>query len=282
VIASLVIVFREMLEMVLVVSVLLTATRGLPGSRLWIMLGCATGLLGAVFFGVFMAQMEASFSGNGEPMFNAALLLLAAILIAWTVLWMSRHGREAGQRMQQIGKSVGGGERPFLSLAVVSMAAVMREGSEAVFFLFGAAQGIADDGWSMLIGGISGAIAALALGTMLYLGMVRIPMKSLFGIIGWMLMLLAAGMASQAAGNLVAIDWLPAIVDPLWNSAALLPQDSLPGELLHVLIGYDEAPSAMQVLVFVLSLLLMSVMYYRFQSPSRGSPSRSASEAKVA
>ncbi|WP_018295254.1 FTR1 family iron permease [Mariprofundus ferrooxydans] len=268
-IASMVIVFREMLEMVLVVGVLLAATRGLPGSRLWITLGSGAGLLGAVFFGVFMEQMETSFGGNGEFLFNAALLLMAATLIAWTVLWMSRHGREAGQRMQQVGHSVSRGELPFLSLAVVSMAAVMREGSEAAFFLFGAAQGMGADNGSMLLGGILGAVMALVLGALFYLGMIRIPMKALFGVIGWMLMLLAAGMASQAAWNLVAIDWLPAMIDPLWNSAALLSQQSLPGELLHILIGYDEAPSAMQVLVFILSLTVMGILYYRLQPPMK-------------
>ncbi|WP_167632439.1 FTR1 family iron permease [Mariprofundus ferrooxydans] len=268
-IASMVIVFREMLEMVLVIGVLLAATRGLPGSRLWITLGSGAGLLGAVFFGVFMEQMETSFGGNGEFLFNAALLLMAATLIAWTVLWMSRHGREAGQRMQQVGNSVSRGELPFLSLAVVSMAAVMREGSEAAFFLFGAAQGMGADNGSMLLGGILGAVMALVLGALFYLGMIRIPMKALFGIIGWMLMLLAAGMASQAAWNLVAIDWLPAMIDPLWNSAALLSQQSLPGELLHILIGYDEAPSAMQVLVFILSLTVMGILYYRLKPPMK-------------
>jgi len=275
--ASMVIVFREMLEMALVVGVLLAATSGLPESRRWIALGSGIGLLGAAFFGVFMEQMEATFDGDGEFLFNAALLTLAATLIAWTVLWMSKHGREAGQRMQQVGKSVAGGELPFVSLAVVSMAAVMREGSEAVFFLFGAAQGIATDGWSMLMGGSMGAVAALALGTLLYLGMVRIPMKSLFTVVGWMLMLLAAGMASQAAWNLVAIEWLPAIVDPLWNTATVLSQESMLGELLHVMIGYDEAPSAMQVIIFALSLTLMSVLYYRFQAPAR--PATAAAQA---
>lgn len=264
-IASLVIVFREMLEMVLVIGVLMAATRGLAASRAWIAMGSAVGLAGAAFFGVFMEQMESSFGGNGEFLFNAVLLSMASMLIAWTVLWMRQHGRQASQHMQQVGQSVGRGELSFVALAMVSMAAVMREGSEAVFFLFGAAQGIAGDGWSMLIGGLLGALAALALGGMLYLGMIRMAMKPLFTVVGWLLMLLAAGMASQAAWNLVAIGWLPAIADPLWNSAALLPQQSVAGELLHVLMGYDEAPTAMQVMVFALSLAVMIHFNYRRQ-----------------
>ncbi|MDQ6981440.1 MAG: FTR1 family protein [Mariprofundus sp.] len=265
-ISSMVIVFREMLEMVLVVGVLLAATRGLTGSRFWIGLGVFGGLLGAAFLAVFMEQMEASFDGDGEFIFNAVVLLLASALIAWTVFWMSKHGRAMGQRMKQVGGSVKEGDLPYTALAVVALSAVMREGSEAAFFLFGAAQGISEDGWSMLFGGLMGAGGALAMGSLLYFGLVRISLKRLFSVVGWLLMLLAAGMASQAASNLVMIGWLPPLVDPLWNSSALLSSGSIFGELLHVLVGYDDQPSALQVIVFAVSLSMMVTLYYRLQS----------------
>lgn len=264
-ISSLVIVFREMLEMSLVVGILLAATRGLAGSRRWIGLGICGGLLGAVTVAVFMAELEGSFEGNGEFLFNAAVLLLAAILIAWTVFWMTQHGRELTAHMQHVGQAVKVGQLPYKSLAVVSLAAVMREGSEAVFFLFGASQSVKDEGWALLIGGLLGAVAALVTGMLIYYGLVRVPVRKLLSIVGWLLMLLAAGMASQAAWNLVAIDWLPPLVDTLWNSSAWLPQESFLGELLHVLVGYDEAPSGMQFIVFVLALILMGLTYHRLQ-----------------
>ena len=272
-ISSLVIVFREMLEMVLVVGVLMAATRGMPGSRHWIALGVFGGLMGAVFFGLFMEQMESAFEGDGEFIFNAVVLLLASVLISWTVFWMSRHGREMSERMKQVGSSVKEGDLPHTALTVVALSAVMREGSEAAFFLFGAAQGIGDEGWSMLIGGLTGAVAALLAGGLLYFGLVRIPVKRMFSIAGWLLMLLAAGMASQAAWNLVAIEWLPPVVDTLWNSSSVLPQESLLGEVLHVLIGYDDQPSGLQVIVFVVSLTVLASLYYRLQSHA-GSASR--------
>jgi len=148
------------------------------------------------------------------------------------------------------------------------LSAVMREGSEAAFFLFGAAQGISEDGWSMFMGGMMGAGVALLVGSLLYLGLVRIPLKQLFSVIGWLLMLLAAGMASQAASNLVMIEWLPPLIDPLWNSSALLSTDSMFGELLHVLVGYDDQPSGLQVIVFAVSLAVMATFYYRQQAGS--------------
>jgi high-affinity iron transporter len=267
-IASLVIVFREMLEMVLVVGVLLAATSGMHGSRQWIGLGIFGGLIGAVFFGLFMEQMENAFEGDGEFIFNAVVLLLASVLISWTVFWMSRHGREMSMRMKEVGNSVKQGDLPHRALVVIAFSAVMREGSEAAFFLFGAAQGMGEEGWSMLIGGLTGAAAALLVGGLLYFGLVRIPVKQMFSVAGWLLMLLAAGMASQATWNLVTIEWLPPVVDTLWNSSAVLSQESLPGEVLHVLIGYDDQPSGLQVIVFVLSLTILASLYYRLQSQS--------------
>jgi len=258
--------------MVLVVGILMAATRGMPGSRQWIGLGVFGGLTGAVFFGLFMEQMENSFKGDGEFIFNAAVLLLASALISWTVFWMSRHGGEMSARMKQVGSSVKEGELPGRVLAIVALSAVMREGSEAAFFLFGAAQGIGEEGWSMLIGGLTGAAAALLVGGLLYFGLVRIPIKQLFSIAGWLLMLLAAGMVSQATWNLVAIEWLPPVVDTLWNSSSVLSQESLLGEVLHVLIGYDDQPSGLQVIVFVVSLAILASLYYRLQSHAGPAP----------
>lgn len=265
-ISSLVIVFREMLEMVLVVGVLLAATRSLSGSRYWIGMGVFGGLMGALFFGLFMEQMEASFEGNGEFVFNALILFVASILIAWTVFWMNKHGREMSQRMKEVGGSVQAGDLPYTALAVVTLSAVMREGSEAVFFLFGAAQSVQADGWSILTGGVLGAGLALVIGALLYFGLARIPVKQLFNVAGWMLMLLAAGMASQATWNLVVIDVLPPLIDPLWNSSTVLSSESLLGEMLHVLIGYDDQPSGLQVIVFAVSLTVMVTIHYRTQT----------------
>jgi len=90
----------------------------------------------------------------------------------------------------------------------------------------------------------------------------------LFGVIGWVLIVLAAGMASQAVENLVMIDMLPALVDPLWNTSAWLPQSGMIGEVLRVMTGYSDQPSGMQMLVFVLALVLMALLNRYVRSSS--------------
>ncbi len=267
--SALVIVFREMLEMALVIGVLLAATRGLAGSRAWIGLGIAGGLFGAVVVAVFMEELESSISGSGEFIFNAGVLLTAALLIAWTVIWMSEHGQQMSARMRQIGASVSEGGLPSTALALVALSAVMREGSEAVFFLFGAVRTVPTDGWSLFIGGLLGAGAALAIGSVLYLGLSRIPLKRLFSVASWLLMFMAAGMVSEAAANLVIIEWLPALGERLWDISGLLSTQNLFGDFLHVLIGYDPAPSGIQLLAYGLALTIMVTLYRRAQSRPR-------------
>jgi len=266
--SAMIIVFREVLEMSIVLGVLLAATTGSVQSRRWIGFGTLLGLLGAIVVALFMEELESSMSGDGEYVFNAIVLALASFLIAWTVIWMAKHGREMSVRMRQVGQSVADGDLPGTALFFVTLAAVMREGSEAVFFLFGAAQSAQQDGWDIVWGGVVGLFLGAIVGFILYRGLVRIPVKHMFLVVGWLLMLLAAGMASQAAANLIIVDMLPALVDRLWDSSALLSMESVVGEFLHVLMGYDDRPSAMQVLVFVVFLISVFMIKHRSEHVS--------------
>jgi len=263
-ISAWVIVFREVLEMALVLGVLLAATKGAQYSQRWIGLGMLGGLLGAIVIALLMDEMESSLDGRGEYVFNAVILFLASCLLAWTVLWMSQHGRAMSQRMKQVGSAVSSGDLPSTALFFISLSAVMREGSEAVFFLFGAAQAGDSDGLQMLLGGLLGILTGATVGFVLYRGLAKIPVKALFMVLSWLLMLLAAGMASQAAANLTLIDVLPVLIDSLWDSSSWLSMDSMLGELLHVLMGYDDQPNAMQVLVFTVFLMgMIGLKQYR-------------------
>jgi len=265
-ISSWVIVFREVLEMALVLGVLLAATKGAQHSRRWIGFGMLTGLFGAIVVALLMEEMEASVNGDGEFIFNAVVLSIASCLLAWTVLWMSQHGKAMAMRMKHIGSSVTAGDLPTTALFVVALSAVMREGSEAVFFLFGAAEAGKSDAWNILSGSLLGMLSGACVGYILYRGLLHIPMKSLFSVLGWLLMLLAAGMASQAAVNLTLIEVLPPLVDTLWNTSSWLPAESIIGEVLHVMIGYDDQPNAMQVLVFSVFLIAMIVLKHQRQT----------------
>jgi high-affinity iron transporter len=254
-----IIVFRETLEAALIVSIVMAATVGIPGRNAWVGLGLVAGVLGAVLVAGFAATIAAAAAGMGQEVFNAGVLLIAVVMLGWHTVWMASHGRALAAEVRAVGDAVAGGTRPLWALAVVVGVAVLREGSETVLFLYGIAAGGEDGAFAMLTGGLVGVAAGAALGAALYLGLLRIPLRHLFTVTNWMVMLLAAGMAAQAAGFLVQADLLPTLGDSLWDTSFLVRDDSITGKLLHTLIGYVSEPTGIQLLFWVATLAAITL-----------------------
>ncbi len=266
--AAAIIVFREVLEAALVAGIVLAATRGIAGSRAWIAGGAGLGLVGAMALAAFADVLTDAFAGSGQEVFNAAILALAVLMLAWHNCWMARHGREMAVEMKAVGDAVSSGERPLWMLAVVVGVAVLREGAETVLFL----TGIAADGHQTAVDTALGAVAGLAgggvMGAVLYLGLLAVPTRALFRVTSTLVTLLAAGMAAQAANLLIAAGWLNIGTRPLWDSSPLLAQDSLAGRLLHTLIGYVDRPSPSQLAAWAVTVLAITALTRRL-APAR-------------
>jgi high-affinity iron transporter len=268
--ANLLLVFREVLEAALIVSIVAAATRGVARRGRWIGGGIALGVLGAVLVAMFAGSIAEAMSGMGQEWFNAAVLLAAVAMIGWHVIWMSKHGRELAHQMKEVGNAVSSGNRPLTALLVVVAIAVLREGSEVVLFGYGLlASGESVGG--LALGGALGLLAGVALGFALYFGLLKIPMKHFFSATNGLLVLLAAGLASEAAGKLVQADALPTLVDTLWDSSWLLSDGSIVGKALHILVGYTAQPSGMQMLFYAatIALLLLGMRITRRPAPVR-------------
>lgn len=249
-------VFREVLEAALIITIVAAATRGVPRRWAWIAGGTALGVIGAVIVAGFAGVIEEALDGTGQELFNAGVLLAAVLMIGWHVVWMSSHGRELAQQMQTLGHAVKAGSSALTMLLVVVALAVLREGSEIVLFLYGMAAAGAGIG-DLLSGVPLGLVGGVAVGCALYFGLLRIPLRHFFSATNAMLVLLAAGLASTATRFLVQADWLPALGTQLWNSSALLSNGSVPGQALHILIGYDARPSGIQIVFYLATVLLL-------------------------
>src|SRR5579863_9115401 len=251
-----VIVFREVLEAALIIGIVMAASRGVLGRGLWVSGGIAAGVLGACLVALFAATIAAAAQGMGQELFDAGILFAAVCMLGWHNIWMSSHGRELAASAVKLGNEVRSGARPLWALAFVVALAVLREGSEIVLFLYGIALGGDGGPVAMVIGGVIGLALGVAAGATIYWGLVAIPMRLLFGVTSWLILLLAAGLASQGAAFLMQADLLPALGTNLWDTSFLLSDQSLPGRILHTLIGYSAQPAGIQV-VFYLSTLLI-------------------------
>jgi high-affinity iron transporter len=257
--ASLIVVFREVLEAGLIIGIVLAATQAVPQRGRWIVGGVAAGVLGALLLASFAGALSEAIGGNGQEVFNASVLLVAVVMLAWHVLWMARHGREMALQMRAVGEAVAVGQKSLLALAVVVALAVLREGAEVVLFLYGIAASTSASAGALVAGAALGIGAGAAVSWLLYRGLLTIPVRHLFSVTGVLIALLAAGMAGQAAAILAGADLIPAWGFDIWNTSALLPENSLTGRTLHVLIGYSERPVGVQVAAYaaVLAALLL-------------------------
>ena len=110
-------------------------------------------------------------------------------------------------------------------------------------------------------------------GVLTYLGLVRIPPRTLFATTTVLIALLAAGMAAQAVAFLEKANWLTAMDNVVWDSGWLLSDASLLGKALHTLIGYTDQPTAMQLTVYLAILLVTFVLMRFYGAPVKAVPS---------
>lgn len=252
-----IVIFREILEIALILGVVLAATQGLPGRGRWVVLGFLGGAAGASLVAVFAEAIANAAEGIGQELFNAGILLTAALVIGWTVLWMKKHAREMTAHLKKIGRDVVEGNAPRYSLALVIMLAILREGSEIVLFTYGmlaAGQPVA----TIVSGSVVGLVTGGGIGALLYFGLVTLPTRYIFQVTTWLLVLLTAGMASVAAKFLASAGYFASLSSPVWDTSALLSEEGVVGKVFHALLGYTARPLGIQV-VFYLAVLFLLV-----------------------
>jgi high-affinity iron transporter len=254
---SAIIVFREVLEAALIIGIIAAATRSMPARNFWLVIGVLAGVVGSVIVATLTGELAELAEGMGQELFNAAVLGLAAVMLAWHNIWMARHGAQMARDAKQLGQDVGSSKREMSALALVIALAVLREGSETVLFLYGMLAGGGESLLSVLGGGALGMLVGALAGYGLYAGFINMPMRWFFAATSGFILLLAAAMASQVARFLSQADVLPSLATPLWDSSWLLDNGSLLGRFLHTLIGYEAMPAGIQVVFYVATLLII-------------------------
>ena len=258
--ASALVIFREVLEAALVVGIIMAATQGLPRRDFWVATGIFGGVAGSLVVAAFTNAIASAAEGMGHELLNAAILFTAVAVLGWSIVWMRRHGRELSAHARNVGQGVNEGAIPIHMLAVVIGLSVLREGAEAVLFLYGIAASSGDSGALLLLGGIIGLLGGAAVGYLMYLGLIRIAARHLFGVTSWLLALLAAGLASQGAGQLIGAGVLPPLMPSVWDTSAILSERNIIGQILHTLVGYDSRPALIQVLFYAATLGSIALM----------------------
>ena len=275
-IGALIIVFREVIEAGLIVGIVLAVTQRVEGRGPAVTLGLTGGLAGASLVAVFAGAISQALAGYGQELFNAAILAVAVVMLAWHNIWMAKHGRVLAQEMRTVGEAVAKGAKTLAALSVVVGIAVLREGSEVALFLYGIVVSGGGTALELLAGGVLGLVLGGLVSVATWRGLVKIPAKSLFQVTGALIAVMAAGMAAQCAAFLEKANVLTLLDQTAWDTSKWLSEKSVTGRVLHTLLGYTDQPSIMQVLVYVVALVVIFGLMRLFRP---GAPKPAAAAA---
>jgi high-affinity iron transporter len=222
--------------------------RGLP----WLWGGVGAGLLLATGLALVLLGLATWLDDTAQEWFQALMALVACGLVVQMVVWMRRHGRGL-KRELEAGASEQVGADHWWGLLFLVMIAVAREGSETVVFLYGTilSSSAAGQTGAMLLAGLGGFAVALLSFWLLQLGGRIITWRRFFRLTEILLLLLAGALLMAATDRLISLDALPALVDPLWDSAWLLDAGGGVGKILADFAGYRATPALSQVLLWL-------------------------------
>ncbi len=252
-----IVVFREILEIALILGILSAATKDIEGSRKWILGGLALGLASSIILAFFTDQISESLDGMGQEFFNGLVLLGAAFMIGWTVLWMQKHAKSISGELKRLGNSVREGKKPAYVLLVVVLLSVLREGMEIVLFSYSYyISGIAIT--PITLGIIIGTLFGAGVGFALYFGLLKAFGKYFFIVTSWLLIFFACGVSASGIGFWINAGIIPALGAPALDLSQILSQHSLFGKFLHIFFGYIDQPAGSQLFIYFVTLIVIS------------------------
>jgi high-affinity iron transporter len=256
---ALVIVWRESLEAMLVIGVLLSwiarqplvAEQRVLKRGLWG--GGATGVGLALGLGYATFTIQSEFGGAALERFQLAMVLVAAGLILQMVLWMHRHGREMKRELEARAENSAGA----FGIGAITALAVGREGAETVIFLYGLGLEASGGTLAGLLGAaLAGFLAAVATAWLVARGARFLNYRRLFQLSEILLLLIAHALLANGVDRLIMLDWLPLLLDPAWDSSALLSDGAGFGRFLADFVGYRARPAG--------SLVIASLLFWSY------------------
>ncbi len=265
--ASYLLSLREGLEAALIIGIVLGALDKIRRSDLspmiWFGTFAAVGV--SILVALLLTVFGLSLEGQAEKIYEGITMLVAAGLLTWMIFWMSYQARTLKSGLEaDVNKAAAAtGKTAMFWMAFV---AVVREGVELAFFITAAFfagnnQQITTNTIQTLAGVILGLGTAILLGWSLFASTVKLDLRRFFQVTGYLLILFAAGLVAHGIHEFNEINWIPSIIEHVWDINMIIDEKSIFGELLKTLFGYNGNPSLTEMIGYFVYLIVVVLFF---------------------
>ncbi len=263
------ITFREVLEALLIVGVITTYLKKMNQEKYnkWVWLGVAGAVVSSFLVAFIFQVILTGFAAMSyQHYMRISIMLISSILLTQMVLWMAENASEMSnktrEKMQQLITT-----GSVFGMVMHAYLVVLREGVETVFFFAAITGGDisqAIQSW----GALSGLILACIVGWIIFKTTVKFPLKKFFQVTGFLIIMMAAGLATQAVGAMQDYGWFGSLKEDMYDIAHILPEHPIDEEhlrregieplisgqvgiFLMAMFGYSHHPSFEECAVYI-------------------------------
>lgn len=266
--APFLIMLREGLEAALIVGIVAGYLRQ-TGRAEWlpaVWIGVFLAIAAALFAGAALQLASAAFPQKAQELFEGMIGLVAVAMLVWMVFWMRRAARSIkGVLHASVDGAVGGGVWALVGMVFL---AVAREGLESVFFLLAIFQQSRDA--AAPVGALLGVIVSAGIGWGIYAGALRLDLRRFFRWTGVFVLFVAAGLLSGSVKALHEAGLWNGLQSRVYDISHILPETGPLGTVLSGLVGYREAPTLGEAIVYVGFLAVTLVLFLRPDTAAPG------------
>ncbi len=246
---SFLVTLREGVEMALIVAILLGYLRNIGQRRHFkeIWAGVALAAVVCIAIGAALQLASTELDKRVVEAFEGFTMIFAVVVLTGMALWMRRQAAGVSAELRaQVDQALNRGS--VTAMVLLAASSIGREGLETTLFLFAGSTN--SSGAPFILGGVLGFSVAAIIGVGIYHGSSRLPLKQFFTFSGVAIIVIAAGLLANSVVKLYEAALITNLGDRPWDTDHLLSITSNTGKFLNTLLGYDSAPSMLQIVLY--------------------------------
>jgi high-affinity iron transporter len=257
------IALREGLEAFLIIGIIISYLYKIKERKYikHILFGALAAIILSIALAFILEATLGKLKGRPEQIFEGSVMFIAVAVLTYMIFWMNRQSVSIRSDIEiSINKAID--KQKIFGLFFLGFISVLREGLETVLFF--RAIGAQSSSRELLIGGVLGIIVSIAVAAIFFVSTAKVKIGTFFKVTGILIILIAAGLLTNGIYEFQEAGILPAIKDHIYNINNLVGSESVLGNILKSVLGYNPAPSLLETIVYLVYIILMIFLIKRF------------------